>query len=190
MRSVAAGRRNDGLPAAYRGEGTIMGMTLARAGSRAANPLDILEEFASAQGWPSMRAADDELVAEPSRRWCAYRLHFLWQPELSALHMHCGIDIRVPAEKRRDINDLLAITNERLWLGHFEICSEDSTPTFRHTLLTRGQLAPGAEQLEDLIEAALEECDRYYPAFQFVLWAGRPAEDAISAALVETVGEA
>lgn len=167
-----------------------MGITLARAGGRAANPLDLLEEFADANGWPSMRAADDEFVTEPSRRWCAYRLHFLWQPELSALHLHCGIDVRVPPEKRREINDLLAIMNERLWLGHFEICSEDSTPTFRHTLLTRGQPAPGAEQLEDLMEAALEECDRYYPAFQFVLWGGRPAEEAMSAALIETAGEA
>lgn len=167
-----------------------MAMTLEQAGGHMANPLDILEELASTQGWPHMRAADDEFVTEPSRRWCAYRLHFIWQKDLDALHLHCGIDVKVPEGKRRDINDLLASINERLWLGHFEVSADDPMPTFRHTLLTRGQFAPGVEQLEDLVEAALDECDRYYPAFQFVLWAGRPAEEAISAALIDTVGEA
>ncbi len=167
-----------------------MAIMLAGTGRHAANPLDLLEELANLQGWPHMRAADDEFVTEPSRRWCAYRLHFLWQHDLSALHLHCAFDIKVPVEKRRDINDLLATINERLWLGHFEVCSEESTPTFRHTLLTRGQITPGTELLEEIVEAALEECDRFYPAFQYVLWAGRPPEEAISAALIDTVGEA
>ena len=170
--------------------GVPMGMTLAGAGSRTANPLDLLEELASTQGWPHMRAADDEFVTEPSRRWCAYKLHFIWQKDLDALHLHCSIEIKVPEAKRRDINDLLASINERLWLGHFEVAADDPMPTFRHTLLTRGQFAPGVEQLEDLVEVALDECDRYYPAFQFVLWAGHPPDEAISAALIDTVGEA
>ena len=167
-----------------------MGMMVAETGAGSINPLDLLEEIASVQGWPSTRAAEDEFVTEPSRRWCAYRLHFIWQQDLGALHLHCGIDIRVPAEKKRDVNDLLASVNERMWLGHFEIGKDESSPTFRHTMLTRGQSGPAVEQLEDMVEIALEECDRYYPAFQFILWAGRGAEEALSAALIETVGEA
>jgi hypothetical protein len=147
-----------------------------QSGNRTINPLDLLEELANVQGWPHMRAADDELVTEPSRRWCAYRLHFIWQEDMQALHMHCGI--------------LLASINERLWLGHFEVAADDPNPTFRHTLLTRGHFAPGPEQLEELVDVALDECDRYYPAFQFVLWGGQRADEAISAALLETVGEA
>ena len=167
-----------------------MGMLLAESGVGLLNPLDLLEEIAGARDWPGTRVADDEYVMESPRRWCAFRLHFIWQKDLGALHLHCGIDIRIPAEKRRDVNDLLATVNERMWLGHFEVGKEDSTPTFRHTLLSRGQFAPSVEQLEDVIEIALEESDRYYPAFQFILWAGRGAEEALSAALIDTVGEA
>lgn len=167
-----------------------MGMRLDRSENRVINPLDLLEELASLQGWPHMRAADDEFVTEPSRRWCAYRLHFIWQEDMQALHMHCGIDVKVPGEKRRDINDLLASINERLWLGHFEVASDEPNPTFRHTLLARGHFTPGPEQLEELVDVALDECDRYYPAFQFVLWGGRRPDEAISAALLDTVGEA
>jgi len=37
---------------------------------------------------------------------------------------------------------------------------------------------------------ALDSCERYYPAFQFVIWAGKPARDALEAAMFETAGQA
>jgi len=39
-------------------------------------------------------------------------------------------------------------------------------------------------------KAAIEECERFYPVFQFVLWAGKTPQEAIAAALIETQGEA
>jgi hypothetical protein len=41
-----------------------------------------------------------------------------------------------------------------------------------------------------MIQAALETCERYYQAFQYVVWAGKRAEDAIATALFETEGHA
>ena len=40
------------------------------------------------------------------------------------------------------------------------------------------------------MDLAVAECERYYPAFQFVIWGGRTAEDAIASSLLDTVGEA
>ena len=37
---------------------------------------------------------------------------------------------------------------------------------------------------------ALDACERYFPAFQFVVWAGKTAREAIDAAMFETAGEA
>jgi len=54
----------------------------------------------------------------------------------------------------------------------------------------RGQLEPTLEQMEDLVETALHECEKFYPAFQYVIWGGKTANDAIAAAMIETVGEA
>ena len=39
-------------------------------------------------------------------------------------------------------------------------------------------------------EAAIAECARFYPVFQFVLWRGKSPTEAISAALIDTAGEA
>jgi hypothetical protein len=61
---------------------------------------------------------------------------------------------------------------------------------FRHTTLLRGAQAASQEQLEDLVDIALTECERFYPAFQFILWGGKSASEAVSAAILDTVGEA
>ena len=48
----------------------------------------------------------------------------------------------------------------------------------------------GLSQAQALVEIAVEECDRFYPAFQFVLWGGKSPADALEAAMVDPAGEA
>ena len=61
-------------------------------------------------------------------------------------------------------------------VGHFDLWSGDGVPVFRHANLLRGSTGASVEQLEDLLDIALTECERYYPAFQFVIWAGKTPE--------------
>jgi hypothetical protein len=70
------------------------------------------------------------------------------------------------------------------------LSSEDGMPMFRHTLLLRGAGPASVEQLEDLVDISVSESDRYYPAFQFVIWGGKTPKEALDAALIEVVGEA
>jgi hypothetical protein len=41
-----------------------------------------------------------------------------------------------------------------------------------------------------LLSSALETCEMYFQAFQFVVWSGMEAKSAIDTVLFETVGEA
>jgi hypothetical protein len=41
-----------------------------------------------------------------------------------------------------------------------------------------------------MIQLALAACERYFPALQFVIWAGRSAGEALDSSLLETMGEA
>jgi hypothetical protein len=156
----------------------------------APNPLDIVEEIVAANQWPFDRTSEDELVVEITGKWCDYRLYFMWRDDLSALHFTCAFDVRVPDTRRREVHDLLALVNEKLWLGHFDVSLEEGMPMFRHTVPLRGLSGASVEQLEDLVDSAFTECERFYPAFQFVIWGGKGAHEAIAAALFETVGEA
>ena len=45
-------------------------------------------------------------------------------------------------------------------------------------------------QCDALLSTAVEACERYYPAFQYVTWAGKTAREALQATLFETSGEA
>jgi hypothetical protein len=41
-----------------------------------------------------------------------------------------------------------------------------------------------------VVEAAIEECDRFYPVFQFILWGDKTPAEALTAAMVDAAGEA
>ena len=63
-------------------------------------------------------------------------------------------------------------------------------PVYRHAILLRGASGASSESLEDLVDIALTECERFFPAFQFVLWGGKNPTDALAAAMLDCVGEA
>jgi hypothetical protein len=154
------------------------------------NPIDLVEEIVNANEWAHDRASEEELVVEISGRWCDYRLYFVWQEEICAMHFSCGFDMKVPKGRRAAVYELLALANEKQWLGHFDLSTEDNSPSFRHALLLRGVGAGSAEQIEDLVDIALSECERFYPAFQLVVWGGKTPVQAIAAAMIDPVGEA
>ena len=156
----------------------------------AVNPLDVVEQVIVANEWAFDRRNDSEMAAESPGKWCNYGLYFSWSREISAMHFTCAFDLKVPAQQRTALYELLALANEKLWIGHFGMDSDDGMPLFRHSVLLRGASAASAESLEDMVDIAITECERFYPAFQFVLWGGKTPEDALQAAMLECVGEA
>ena len=156
----------------------------------AANPLDIMEQIVTANDWAFDRRSDSEMAAEAPGRWCDYGLYFSWSHEISAMHFTCAFDLKVPDKQRGALYELLALANERLWIGHFGMESDDGMPVFRHAVLLRGAPGASSESLEDMVDIAITECERFFPAFQFVLWGGKTPQEALAAAMLECVGEA
>jgi hypothetical protein len=103
-------------------------LSIARERSSIANPIDIVEELVSANEWAFERASDEEMLVEVVGRWASYRMHFVWQQDLSSMYFSCLLDAKVPSGKRAAGSELVALINERMWLGHFEIGSEDGVP--------------------------------------------------------------
>lgn len=153
------------------------------------NPIDLVEEVVQANSWPHDRASDEEMVTEVAGRWCAYRLHFVWESSINALQYSCSFELKVPRARRAAVHELLAVVNERLWLGHFDL-ADDKNPAFRQGVLLRGGQGASVEQIEDLMDISLAECERFYPAFHLVVWGGKVAKEAIASAMIEPAGEA
>ena len=167
-------------------------MTLLTASSpeRVANPLDTVEQIIAANDWAFDRRSESEMAAEAPGKWCDYGLYFSWSHEISAMHFTCAFDLKVPERRRSALYELLALANERLWIGHFGMDADDGMPVFRHSVLLRGARGASAESVEDMVDIAITECERFYPAFQFVLWGGKTPDEALAAAMLECAGEA
>lgn len=155
------------------------------------NPLDAIEQLLLARGWGYERIGEEEITGSISGKWCEYHLRFFCPEESRALQCGCLFDMRVPEAKQLRVYELLGRVNERLWVGHFEAWMDDGVVMFRHaSLLDDSAMGVSPELLETLVDTAINECERYYPAFQFVIWAGRTPGEALETALLEPVGEA
>ena len=151
------------------------------------NPVDVIETIASANDWTFERSADDEIILVVAGAWCGYRVAFSWMEEVEALHVATALDLAVAG-----VDDLraLALVNEQLWIGHFDLWQEEGVIMYRNALLLAGRAEASPDQMQALLDSAVEAADQYYQVFQFVAVNGRDAGNALETALFETVGEA
>ncbi len=155
-----------------------------------AAPVDMLASLFEARGWPFEFASDDEISGEVQGSWANYQLRGIWRGEDRVLQLICLPDIRIADDKRSAAHELLALVNEQLWLGHFDIWSNGSMLVYRHGLMLGDDGLISAGQAQLAVEAAIEECDRFYPAFQFILWGDKTPVEALTASMVDAAGEA
>ena len=153
------------------------------------HPLDMLERTVEENSWPFERSARDEINLSVAGRWCDYHFCFTWRDDLQSLHVSVSFDMRVARERRTEIVELLASINAQLWLGHFDLWADDGAVLYRHVLIFPDSYVSPA-QCEGLLHLAVEACEHYYPAFQFVLWGGKTAQEAMAAAVLECAGQA
>ncbi len=158
--------------------------------TQTSHPLDVIEQVVVAREWMFDRNADSEMAARVPGSWCDYSMYFSWNEAIGALHFSLAFDLRVPGKRTAAARELLAMINERMWLGHFCIWENEGQPVFRHVLPLRGAAGATAGQVEDMVEVGIDECERFFPAFQYVAWSGKSPSDAMAAAMIDTVGEA
>jgi hypothetical protein len=157
---------------------------------RECNPVDMIEHVASANDWEFERAGDDEINITVAGLWADYSVSFSWMEDFEALHLACAFDLKVSKRRVSETMKLLSLVNEQLLIGHFDLWKGEGIVMYRQALLLNGGAEPTGGQLECLLMSALEACERYFQAFQFVVWAGHPAQEALDGALFETLGTA
>jgi hypothetical protein len=157
---------------------------------RRVNPLELVERMATTHQWSFERAGDDELTIVVRGKWTDYQLSFTWMYDIEAMHIACAFDLKVPDRSQTEVERLIAMINAQMWIGHFDLWSSDGLVMFRHSLVLAGGVEASGRQCEVLLSTALDVCERYYPAFQFVVWAGEGAREALEAAMFETAGRA
>ena len=155
-----------------------------------APPVDMLHAFFEARGWPMDAVGEDEISATVKGSWTQYQLRAVWRGEDNVLQLLLLPDIAVPEAKKPVIYETLGRINEHLWLGHFDLWTQGDILVFRHAVLLGANGLLGVDQAQAIVDMAIEEWERFYPVFQFVLWGDKSATEAIELAMVDVEGEA
>ncbi len=150
--------------------------------------MDVVEDMLSAEGYAYTREGAEEIRFAAPGSWCDYQLWFTPAPEAECLHLCLTFDARLPANRRAEATQLLALVNERAAIGHFDLWAEDGTVAWRHAVLTVD--LPSVDSLAMLVSLAIAAAERFYPAFNTLLWGGKSADEAVSLCMFETAGRA
>jgi hypothetical protein len=157
---------------------------------RRTNPLDVVERIAATNDWSFERPGEDEITMLVRGRWTDYQISFTWMFDIEAMHVACAFDLKVPERRRAEVQQLISCVNEQLWIGHFDLWPNEGLVMYRHALVLAGGVEATSQQCQALLSKALEACEGYFPAFQFVVWAGKGAREALDSTMFETSGEA
>lgn len=155
-----------------------------------AAPVEMLMALFEAHGWVFEQVSDDEISGEIPGSWTTYQIRAIWRREDRVLQLLCLPEIRVGDDKRKVAFELLAMINEQLWLGHFDLWSQGGMVLYRHGLMLGDDGMLSLDMAQHAIESAVAECDRFYPAFQFAVWGDKSPREALDAAMVDAMGEA
>lgn len=156
----------------------------------AIDPLEAVETVAGVLGFDVERIDEAELHLSVQGLWRDSGVWFTWRPELSTLQMGAPLDLKAPAMRLMEVSRLLALVNERLWIGHFDLWSDDYGIIFRNAVVLPENGALDRGQAQRLIEGAGEAIDRFFPAFNYLIWGGKSPEEALAASMFETAGNA
>ena len=155
-----------------------------------AHPIDLVSRFVARQDWMLCQQEPDALIAEIPGRWSQYQLAVSWQDTEETMQVVCRIDVRAEQVQVGEIALLAALLNQQLYIGHLALDMSNCELELRHTLALRGAGGATPEQVEDVVDIMLGECEQVYPAIYQVVTGTLNAGDAATAVMMVTEGEA
>lgn len=155
------------------------------------NPLDCVEDIMAIHDWTFERPNEDELTVEVSGQFGHYQMVFVWQDDVNALQFSAKMDACIHETKIDEAKKVMSEINADLWLGHFDLQKGSNQPTFRHTSLLRGMTeTSGAVYVEDMIQIALAECERFYMTFDLLSKTTSQGQADLNLAMMDVCGAA
>ena len=152
------------------------------------DPLDNVEIAASIQNWTFDRS-DNEVSIIANGKYNNYQLSVSLRNDSQGIDVVCGFDLRFNEKNKFQILKLVSSINAQIWLGHFDVWDKEGLIVYRNSsIIDRSNL--NFETIETLLMNAVSSIDLYFPAFQYILWAGKTSDEALSTVLFETRGEA
>lgn len=155
-----------------------------------ADPLEVIESSLEIAGWPHERDEQTAIQCVVPTRWGDMGGLFVWRNNPQAVHFSLTLDVKPRGGKTAQLSELVLMINERLWLGHFDYWHDEGVILYRHALPLIGRDEPTEGEVSAVMSAAADAAEKFIPAFNFLIWAGKSPRESVEGALFETHGEA
>lgn len=154
------------------------------------HPIDIVEHIAEHHDWDFDRVADDQIAMAVEGQWRTYSITLAWSPADETLRLICTFEMDPPAGRLPELYETLNATNDMCWAGAFSFWRAQKLMVWRYGLVLAGNQSACTEQIDTMIRAAVLSAERFYPAFQLVVWGEETTENAMQVAMAEAYGRA
>jgi len=154
------------------------------------HPIDAVETLAARREWDFERLADDRIAMAVKGQWRIYSITLAWPGEGEPLRLICAFEIDPPDSRLSALYDVLNRANDMCWAGGFTYWPDQHLIAYRYDLILADDQMAGTDQISTLIDAAVISAERFYPAFQLVVWEERPPSEAMQAAIATVCGHA
>jgi hypothetical protein len=154
------------------------------------DPIELVTRFVTNHDWLLQQRAENAVLAEVPGKWCDYQLAVNWQNNEEAMQVTCRIDIQCERDLLGEMALLVALLNQQVFMGYLALDLANGELELRHTLPLRGAGGATPEQVEDVVDIVLGECEHFFPAIFQVATGALSAGEAIATVMMTTEGEA
>lgn len=154
------------------------------------HPIDIAESVAAHYSWDFDRLTDDQAAMAVEGQWRTYSITLAWSSRDEVLRLICSFDMDPPANRHPALYEVLNLANDAVWDGAFTFWSPQRLMVWRYGLVLTAESIPAPGQIDRMIRAAIENCERFYPAFQLACWGDASPQAAMEVAVASAYGRA
>ena len=154
------------------------------------HPIDIVETLAEHHAWDFDRVGDDQIAMAIEGQWRTYSITLAWSNYDETLRLVCSFEMDPPADKLPALYEALNLANDQCWTGAFTLWRDHKLMVYRYGLVLAGGELAGPTQINDLVNRAVMNAERFYPAFQLVCWGDDTPQQAMRVAMDEAYGTA
>lgn len=154
------------------------------------HPIDIVENLAEHHEWDFNRITDDQIAMAIEGSWRTYSLTLAWSPYDETLRLICAFDMEPPTDRLPQLYEAMERANDKCWSGAFTLWQSQKLMVFRYGLNLSGGAVASPSQIDEMLRSAVENCERFFPAFQLVCWGDEDVKSAMQVAMTEAFGRA
>ena len=154
------------------------------------DPIELVTRFVVTHDWLLQSRGENAVLVEVPGKWCDYQLAVVWRHDEAAMQVSCRIDVQTDPMRYGEMALLTTLLNKQIFIGYLGLDVATGELEMQYTLALRGAGGATPEQIEDVVDIMLGECEHCYPAIYQVANHGVLATDAADLAMFTTEGEA